>query len=113
MSETSDLIFAWLKEEFPQAGWDGQLTTNLSPKTNITEIIRGAIGGITLELHITQKELLVSIWTKTPRNRASKVREVHLTDPTSIDSLQEVVRHTIKITTNPFLGPPNAGLRQP
>lgn len=97
MSETTDLISAWLNDEFPKAGWQ-----------NHGETIAGVIGGITLELRIVQKELLVSIWTKPPFKRASKIREVHLTNPTSIDDLQEVVRHTIKITTNPFLVPPNA-----
>jgi hypothetical protein len=97
MSETSELISTWLKDEFPKAGWETH-----------GESVSGVIGGVTLELKIMQKELLVSIWTKLPFKKSSKVREVHLTNPTSIDDLQEVVRHTIKITTNPFLVPPNA-----
>lgn len=102
MSETSDLILSWLKDEFPKAGWEAH-----------AEQVSGVIGGVTLELRIQQKELLVSIWTKLPFKRPNKIREVHLTNPTSIDDLQEVVRHTIKITTNPFLVPPNVDQRQP
>jgi hypothetical protein len=107
MSETADIITAWLKEEYPSSEWTSHeyprynYTTN---KQEVVEAVSATIGGILLELKIN-KDLDVGIWTKTPFKQASKVREVRLTDPTSIADLQEVVKHTIKITTNPFLPP--------
>jgi hypothetical protein len=91
-SETSEIILNWLKTEYPQASWEPH-----------GERMSGVIGGITLELRVVPKELSVGIYTKISYRPATKVREVHLADPTSIDDLQEVVRHTIKITASPFL----------
>jgi hypothetical protein len=90
MSETCDIIQNWLKEEFPVTTWETR-----------GEQVTGTIGGLTLELRIEPKELTVGIWVKMPFKKASKVREVHLSSPTSIEDLQEVVKHTIKITTKP------------
>jgi len=105
MTETADIILNWLKEEFPKGAWAAQEipTYNyVSSKQEVIETMSAVIGGITLELKVN-KDLAVEIWTKTPFKRSSKVREVHLQDPTSIEDLQEVVKHTIKITTNPYL----------
>lgn len=105
MTETGEIILNWLKTEFPKGEWVSQeiptynYTTN---KKDVVESMSANIGGITLELKVN-KDLAVEIWTKTPFKKSSKVREVHLQDPTSIDDLQEVVKHTIKITTNPYL----------
>ena len=105
-SETHEIILAWLKDEFPQANWtEAAHTWHYSQSKDVQEWLAGTIGGITLEIGIHPKDCIVAIWTKTPFKKASKVREVQLTDPTSIDSLQEVVRHTIKFTNNPFLPP--------
>lgn len=105
MSETGAIILNWLKDEFPKATWEAresQTYNYATSKQEVTELMSANIGGITLELKVN-KDLAVEIWTKTPFKKASKVREVHLQDPTSIEDLQEVVKHTIKITTNPYL----------
>lgn len=105
MTETASIIMNWLKEEFPKSEWtakENSIYNYATSKNDVTEMMSANIGGITLELKL-DKDLHVEIWTKTPFKRSSKVREVHLQDPTSIDDLQEVVKHTIKITTNPYL----------
>lgn len=105
MTETGAIILNWLKEEFPKSEWTSQEIPNYdynTGKQSIIESMAANIGGIVLELKVN-KDLAVEIWTKTPFKKSSKVREVHLQDPTSIDDLQEVVKHTIKITTNPYL----------
>lgn len=105
MTEAGEIIVSWLKDEFPANPWVGRDDTRYdynTGKSDATECISSNIGGITLELRI-DKDLAVEIWVKTPYKQFNKVRVVRLSDPTSIGDLQEVVRHTIKITTNPFM----------
>lgn len=105
MTEAGEIIISWLKDEFPANLWIGREEPHYDPntgKTTTTECVSSSIGGITVDLRI-DIDLAVEIWVKTPYKQFNKLRTVHLTDPTSIGNLQEVVRHTIKITTNPFM----------
>lgn len=99
MTETQGIILNWLREEFPNVEWN----TNHRHFTVHDNMVAGDIGGLTLLMFIEDKELTVDIWTKAPFKPSNKIREVQLSNPTSIDELKEVVKHTIKITTNPFL----------
>lgn len=107
LTETADIILAWLKEEFPKHTWcireNHQYNYGTGTQTT-TECLSAEIGGIMVELQLS-KDLDVAIYTKIPFRQSSKIREVRLSDPTSIDDLKEVVKHTIKITTNPFCTP--------
>lgn len=105
MTEAGEIITSWLKDEFSKNLWTTREDTHYdynTGKSNIVECVQSTIGGITVELRI-DKDLAIDILVKTPYKPFNKVRTVHLTDPTSIGDLQEVVRHTIKITTNPFM----------
>lgn len=105
MTEAGEIIISWLKDEFPTNPWIGREDPRYdysTGKTSTVECVSSNIGGITVELRINP-DLAIEVWINTPYKQFNKVRTVHLTDPTSIGDLQEVVRHTIKITTNPFM----------
>ena len=104
MTETGEIILAWLKDEFPKQLWNNheRADYNYANGTqDVIECLSANIGGVDIELKIA-KDLTIGIYTKTPFKSASKVREVRLTDPTSITGLQEVVKHIIRFTTNPY-----------
>lgn len=104
-NEASVLIYSWIRDEFPQlklgVGNDIALALNAFsvPNPGETELMTASIDKASLIIYV--RNLDVSIYVSTPRSR-SRIRELSLLNPTSISSLQEVIRHIIKVTLSPW-----------
>lgn len=102
MTETGELILAWLQETYPNMGWrlSSHSTKDSQPIEWFDALIPDPLGstkGLNVQLEIYK--LSVTAFVKT--RHKSKVRSVELHDPTSIDGLKELVDHVIKVCTMP------------
>ena len=106
--EATELIYEWLRTEFPtlilggQAN-DGACTMFQNYKDQITDIIFVYIDkDRRCGLIIYIRGLDVVIYLSTPR-ATSKIREVNLISPTSIDSIQQIIKHLMQVTLSPWM----------
>ena len=102
MTETGELIFDWLKDQYPSLGWTigGHGQKDSHPVERLQGLMPDAIGGtkglvIILEVY----KMTVTAFIKT--RHLSRVRSVELHDPKSIDGLKELVDHVMKVCSMP------------
>lgn len=102
-NEATGLIYAWIRDEFPRlklgVGTDHNSRAFSSTKDGTTDIILANIDKAGIVIYIRNLEIAIHITTPKTRGR---IREVRLTDPNSITSLQEVIKHVVNVTLSPW-----------
>ena len=101
--ESTELIYDWFIAEFKEfavsRGKDNYCKSFSIQRDKLVDFLACSRGGVSLILYI--RELEVSVWVVTPKAR-SKIKEVNLIDPASIESIQTIVRHLISVTLSPW-----------
>lgn len=94
LSETGELIFAWLKDQYPTAKWS---TVSDTKSDTIKCDIPGVMYDTTTSIQFTIAGLVVMAWLGISSMRAVKICSVTLDDPRSIEKIQTLINHIIKV----------------
>jgi len=102
MTETGELIFEWLKDQYPSLNWQmgGHGQKDNHPVERLNGLMADPLGGTKgLTIILEVYKMTVTAYIKT--RHLSKIRSVELHDPKSIDGLKELVDHVMKVCTMP------------